>query len=402
MRRGAFVTPAHLYIHYPYCLYKCRYCDFNSYAYERTRIPQSHYAGALVGEIRARRGISDVGGDGLFENGNELATIFFGGGTPSLMNPRDVASLLEEMGRSNSLAAGAEITLESNPGTVNTDVFRAFRAAGINRVSLGVQSFHDRYLGRFGRIHTGEEALHAIDAALAAGFSRVSCDLIFGFPGQTISEWREDLARALSLGLKHVSCYALTAEAGTEFAAEVRKGAFLETDPDLFADMQDLTYEMTATAGLDAYEISNFAVPGQECRHNLAYWRSRSYVGLGAGGVSQFVKADRVVRQTNHKAPDHYMRTLAEGREFHAVESVGRVDAMKEFVMMGLRLRDGISLEEFAGRFDVRLEASCSGVIAKRIADGSLILDNGFLRPTRTGFLRNNAVVGDFFAMMEA
>lgn len=396
------MTPSHLYIHFPYCLYKCRYCDFNSYAYERTEIPGTRYAAALVGEIRKRRTISDEGGDGFFKNGTELATLFFGGGTPSLMNPRDVTAVLEEIGRANPAASDAEITLESNPGTVNTDAFRAFREAGINRVSIGVQSFNDKYLGRFGRIHTGDEALRAIAAARSAGFSRVSCDLIFGFPGQTIDEWRADLARALSLGLKHVSCYALTAEAGTEFAAEVRRGAFVETDPDLFADMQELTYEMTAEVGLSAYEISNFAVPGEECRHNLAYWRSRSYVGLGAGGVSQFVSAERVVRQTNHKVPDHYMRTLAEGGEFCVAESVGRVDAMKEFVMMGLRLRDGISLSEFSARFGSCLEESCAGVIARHVAEGRLILEADRLRPTRTGFLRNNAVVGDFFAVLKA
>jgi oxygen-independent coproporphyrinogen-3 oxidase len=396
------VTPAHLYIHFPYCLYKCRYCDFNSYAYERAEIPGTRYAAALVGEIRKRRTISDEGGDGFLKNGTELATLFFGGGTPSLMNPKDVTAVLEEIGRTHPAASDAEITLESNPGTVNTDAFRAFREAGINRVSIGVQSFHDKYLGRFGRIHTGDEALRAIDAARSAGFSRVSCDLIFGFPGQTLDEWRADLARAFSLGLKHVSCYALTAEAGTEFAAEVRRGAFVETDPDLFADMQELTYEMTAEVGLSAYEISNFAVPGEECRHNLAYWRSRSYVGLGAGGVSQFVSTERVVRQTNHKVPDHYIRTLAEGGEFYVAESVGRVDAMKEFVMMGLRLRDGISLSEFLARFGSCLEESCAGVIARHVAEGSLILEADRLRPTRTGFLRNNAVVSDFFAVLKA
>lgn len=404
------MTPAHLYIHYPYCLYKCRYCDFNSYAYEAGEIPQTRYARTLISEIRRRREISERGGDGFLRDGAEIATVFFGGGTPSLMNPDDAELVLAEAAGTNYAAPDVEITLESNPGTVTREKFREFRRAGINRVSLGVQSFHDKYLGRFGRIHTGGEASNAIGAALSAGFERVSCDLMFGFPGQTLAEWRSDLERAFDFGLKHISCYALTAEEGTSYAAEIRKGEWRETDPDLFADMQELTYDMTAAAGLAAYEISNFAVPGEECRHNLAYWRTRPYVGLGAGAVSQFVSdaggessgSPFLVRQTDHKAPDHYMRTVKDGTDFFVSESVGRADAMKEFVMMGLRLRDGISLQDFEARFGSCLEKSCAGVIAKRVADGSLLREGGRLRPTRLGFLRNNAVVRDFFAALEA
>lgn len=392
-----------IYIHFPYCLYKCHYCDFNSHAYERSAIPGERYATALLTEVRRRRGIFEKTGAGFFADGTEVETVFIGGGTPSLMDPAALAAVLAELARTLLFSPDVEITLEANPGTVDRTRFEAFRAAGVNRVSLGVQSFHDKYLAAFGRIHSGDEAAAAVTAARDV-FGRASCDLIFGFPGQTLSEWESDLRRALSFGLKHVSCYALTAEEGTRYTKDVKTGALHETDSDVMQAMQELTYEMTAAAGLPAYEISNFAVPDEASRHNLGYWRYQRYIGLGAGAVGQFDLHDSlspVARQSNHKIPDHYMRTVCSDEAFFTEEHVPLAMAAQEFLMMGLRTAEGVALSEFARRFGVALERRLVTSCDKHIIQGRLVFDQGRLKPSREGFLFNNVVVADLFAALE-
>lgn len=395
----------HIYIHYPYCLYKCHYCDFNSYAYEPKDIPQSPYLDALLAEIRARRRIFERTGAGFFADGTVIDTVFLGGGTPSLMNPSDVALVLAALEKIFRFATNVEITLESNPGTVTKEKFMAFKAAGVNRVSLGVQSFHDQDLQRFGRIHTGDEAKRALAAALDSGITRVSGDLIFGFPDQTLGEWEQNLDTILSFGLKHVSAYALTAEEGTSFTSDLKKGLLKEADGELFAAMQERTYERFENAGLKAYEISNFAVPGEESRHNLGYWRYQAYAGLGAGAFATYFYDGAkphtfAVRESNHKAPEHYMRKAAAGADFSVIEKIDKNTAAKEAVMMGLRLAEGLDLNDFRRRFGFALEEKCAATIHKLSERGWLKIEDARLIPTRAGFLMNNQVVTEFFAAL--
>lgn len=398
----------HIYIHFPYCLYKCHYCDFNSYAYEKKDIPQTNYLQALLTEIRLRRQIFAATGISFFADGDAIETVFFGGGTPSLMNPKDVELILAELRKSFVFAPDIEITLESNPGTVTKQALADFKAAGINRVSIGLQSFHDEDLKRFGRIHTGMEGKRAIEAALESGITRVSGDLIFGFPDQTLRQWENNLDTILSFGLKHVSAYALTAEEGTQFTSEIRRGLLKETDAELFAAMQEATYDRFEAAELSAYEISNFAVPGEESRHNLGYWRYQAYVGLGAGAFSTYFYADEkgekqfAARESNHKVPEHYMRKVAEGADFFTTESLDKTTTIKEALMMGLRLSEGLDVTAFGNRFECSLEELIPQSLKRHLELGVLHQKEKRLFVTRKGFLLNNQLLADLFYEMDA
>ena len=408
-----------IYIHYPYCLYKCHYCDFNSHAYAKSDIPQNQYTQALLAELQRRRVDFTKSGTGFFPDGTKIKTIFLGGGTPSLMNPNDLEKILNALRDVFLFDDHIEITLESNPGTVTFEKFRDFKSAGVNRVSLGVQSLHDRYLSKFGRIHTAREAHVAVEAAVAAGIPRISTDLIYGFPNQSLSEWQKDLDEMLSWNLGHASCYALTAEEGTEFAKSVKNQLVAETNPDLFADFQEFTYARLAATGRRAYEVSNFALPGEESRHNLAYWNYESYLGLGAGACSQFVSSVgannhsplqgniTVRRQTNYRAPEHYMRTIACADNFYTTEVIEQTTAMQEFVMMGLRLQDGVDENRFQNLFQKSFRAVFVKAIAQNLENGRLVYERAGLGPapkenhrlkvTQQGFLMNHALVWDFF-----
>lgn len=393
----------HIYIHFPYCLYKCHYCDFNSYAYEKKDIPQANYLQALLTEIQLRRQIFETTGASFFTDGSRVDTIFFGGGTPSLMNPNDVSLLLNELQKFLDFAPDIEITLESNPGTVIKQALADFKAAGINRVSIGLQSFHDQDLKRFGRIHTGIEAKRAIEAALESGIARVSGDLIFGFPDQTLRQWENNIDTILSFGLKHVSAYALTAEEGTQFTSELRRGLLKETDAELFAAMQEATYDRFEAAGLAAYEISNFATLGEQSRHNLGYWRYQAYAGLGAGAFSTYFYEDAktektfAVRESNHKVPEHYMRKVSEGGDFFVNETLDKTIAIKEALMMGLRLSEGFDITAFYNRFGCTLEELAPKALQRHLDLGTLRQEEPKLFVTRKGFLLNNQLLSDLF-----
>src|SRR3954454_2502546 len=260
-----------LYVHWPFCVSKCPYCDFNSHV--RDAVDQAAWRDALLTDMAYE---ADAGPPG------PLGSIFFGGGTPSLMAPATVAALIEAAERHWGFAPGIEITLEANPSSVEAARFADLAAAGVNRVSLGLQSLDDGALRFLGRAHDVEEGLAAL-ATAQRHFDRVSFDLIYALPGQTAQAWQAELARALGFGTGHLSLYQLTIEPGTRFAALAAKGELLQADPDESAALYELTREMTEAAGLPAYEISNHARPGEESRHNLAYWRYRSYVGIGPG-----------------------------------------------------------------------------------------------------------------------
>lgn len=321
--------PLALYIHWPFCVSKCPYCDFNSHV--RDGVDQARWRDALL---------ADLAYEAALTPGRRIGSIFFGGGTPSLMPPATVAALIEAADRHWGLAPGCEITLEANPSSVEAARFADVAAAGVNRVSLGLQSLDDAALGFLGRAHSVAEGLGALDTAQAA-FARVSFDLIYALPGQSQTAWEGELARALSFGTGHLSLYQLTIEPGTRFATLATKGELTIPDTDAAADLFETTRGMTAAAGLPAYEISNHARPGEESRHNLAYWRYRDYLGVGPGAHG---------RRGGHatfrrKKPENWLSAVdRNGHGIEAEDALVPAEQAVEALLMGLRLREGVDL----------------------------------------------------------
>lgn len=416
---GLLYSPNHIYIHFPYCLYKCHYCDFNSHAYDEGQIPRDDYVKSLLRELDWRRDRLQKTGDSCFVDGVNIDTIFFGGGTPSLMNASDVEVILKKLSRHFVFSKNIEVTLEANPGTLTKTKLEDFARAGINRVSVGVQSLNPAYLERYGRIHTAEAAREVLRWLGGGAVPRASADLIYGFPGQALADWQSELKEITIFGLTHLSCYALTVEEGTKLARQVRDGEIEAPDSDLQAQMQEWTYEFLNDAGFEAYEISNFAKPGFESRHNLGYWHYHSYLGLGAGAVSQFVKinpcfgdalpilsennesskADAVIRQTNHKAPEHYLRTILDRKNIFVPESIDSKTAMKEYLMMGLRLQEGISVSELERLFALSFWDVFGDVACHYVKRGWIKIKEGRVSHTPQGFFYNDAVLKALFAV---
>ena len=328
-----------LYIHWPFCLAKCPYCDFNSHVRERTNM--AAWEAALLADMHAEFAAT--------KSEEPLVSIFFGGGTPSLMPPALVASLLREAERLWGFAPDIEITLEGNPSSVEAANFTDLASAGINRVSLGVQSLRDDVLKFLGRLHGVEEALKATETAQKL-FERVSIDLIYARPDQTEDEWRQELSEALALGTSHLSLYQLTIEPSTRFATDVRRGVFDPLADDPAADLFALTREMTAAAGVPAYEISNHARPGEESRHNLTYWRYRDYHGIGPGAHGR----RGGVATTRHKKPENFLAAVTpQGDGIAERRVLGLREQASEAMLMGLRLTEGVDLRELQDRFGV-------------------------------------------------
>ncbi|MFW2349074.1 radical SAM family heme chaperone HemW [Qipengyuania sp.] len=327
-----------LYIHWPFCIAKCPYCDFNSHV--RDSADSVEWKAALLADMRHEH--AQVGSQ------ETLTSIFFGGGTPSLMPPVLVADLLDEAERLWGFDPGIEITLEANPNSVEAANFADLAAAGVNRVSLGVQSLHDESLRFLGRMHGVDEALAAV-ATAQSHFGRISIDLIYARPEQTDAAWRTELRRALALGTDHVSLYQLTIEPATRFATDVRHGLFEPLDDDRAADLFAVTREMTDIAGLPAYEISNHARPGQESRHNLTYWRYQDYMGIGPGAHGR----RREMATVRHRKPENYLAATArQGHSIAETRDLGRREQASEALLMGLRLAEGIDLAALARRFE--------------------------------------------------
>ncbi|QZD95456.1 radical SAM family heme chaperone HemW [Qipengyuania gelatinilytica] len=328
-----------LYIHWPFCLAKCPYCDFNSHVRERTDM--AAWQAALLADMRHEHSRKT--------SEEPLVSIFFGGGTPSLMPPALVASLLDEAERLWGFDDTIEITLEGNPSSIEAANFADLASAGVNRVSLGVQSVHDDVLKFLGRLHGAQEALDALQIA-QKHFGRVSIDLIYARPGQKPEEWEAELSQALKLGTSHLSLYQLTIEPTTRFATDVRRGVFSPLDDDPAADLFALTRDMTAAAGLPAYEISNHARPGEESRHNLTYWRYQDYHGIGPGAHGR----RGGVATTRHKKPENFLAAVE--REQHGIaeaRSLGQREQASEAMLMGLRLSEGVDLAALSDRFGV-------------------------------------------------
>jgi len=333
-----------LYIHWPFCLKKCPYCDFNSHV--RDGVDVDLWRGSLIADLRHEAEIA---------GGERLESVFFGGGTPSLMPPQLVAALLEESERLWGFAPDIEITLEANPSSVEAARFATLAAAGVNRVSLGLQALDDEALRFLGRLHNVDESLAALDVA-QAHFARVSFDLIYARPGHKPEAWEAELARALGFGTGHLSLYQLTIEPGTRFATMVREGQFTPLDDDEAADLFTLTRQMTAAAGLPAYEISNHARPGEESRHNLAYWRYRDYAGVGPGAHGRR-NGHATVR---HRKPENWLATVE--RDHHGMaeqRALGTREQASEALLMGLRLADGLDLADLSARLALPVADLC-------------------------------------------
>ncbi|HEY0149040.1 MAG TPA: radical SAM family heme chaperone HemW [Allosphingosinicella sp.] len=362
-----------LYIHWPFCVSKCPYCDFNSHV--RESIDQAQWREALLADLAYE---ADA-----FPRG-PLASIFFGGGTPSLMPPETVAALIEAAERHWGFASGIEITLEANPSSVEAARFADLARAGVNRVSLGLQALDEEALHFLGRAHGLDEGLAALDTAQAA-FERVSFDLIYALPGQSEDAWAAELSRALSFGTGHLSLYQLTIEAGTRFAALHAKGELPETDPDHGAQLYDLTRALTEAAGLPAYEISNHARPGEESRHNLAYWRYQPYLGVGPGAHG---RRGGLATQ-RHKKPENWLKALA--RNGHGmVEETSLLpnDQALERLLMGLRLREGVALADVAPVLD-------QAGLARMEQQGLVTRQDDRLQVAPTGMLLLDAILAE-------
>ncbi|HEX6386317.1 MAG TPA: radical SAM family heme chaperone HemW [Anaerolineae bacterium] len=374
-----------IYLHIPFCRHRCSYCDFNTY----TTLGQLKevYADALVAEIR------QVAGDVR----RAAHTIFFGGGTPSLMPATTVDRILRAVNEHFALAADTEITMEANPGTVDQDYLTAVRASGVNRLSFGVQSVIPSELALLEREHDFETVVDAVTMSRAAGFNNINLDLIYGVPGQTLASWQQSLGAALALEPTHLSLYCLTIEPGTPMQRWLRNGRIQPPDPDLAADQYELACDSLSERGFEHYEISNWALPGYACRHNLTYWRNREYLGLGAGAHGyaagyryQVVKQPRVyLRRLQEDAPTHYPLSTAVA-EKHAV---GRVEAMSDTVITQLRLlREGLDLDAFAAKFGETPDEAYDGLASQLIEWGLLQADNGRLCLTKRGWLLSNQV----------
>ncbi|MDN3645431.1 radical SAM family heme chaperone HemW [Pontixanthobacter aestiaquae] len=327
-----------LYIHWPFCLKKCPYCDFNSHV--RDTVDHTAWEAPML---------RDMEHEAKFAGGEALESIFFGGGTPSLMPPALVGSLLDHAEKLWGFAPGIEITLEANPSSVEAANFADLTNAGVNRVSLGLQSLHDDALKFLGRLHSVEEGLAALDVA-QRHFGRVSFDLIYALPDQTEKAWAYDLERALSFGTDHLSLYQLTIEPNTRFATDVRRGVFDPLDDDPAADLFEVTRQLTEDAGMPAYEVSNHAKPGQESRHNLTYWRYQDYCGIGPGAHGRRNNQATL----RHKKPENWLVSVNEsGSGLREERALTRSEQASEALLMGLRLAEGISLPDISTRFDL-------------------------------------------------
>ena len=372
------LAPLAIYIHWPFCRSKCPYCDFNSHV--RERIAPEAWTTALLGDLDRQRELAPE---------HEVVSIFFGGGTPSLMPPDTAAALIERVKRHWPTRPDLEITLEANPNSAESKNFAGFAAAGVNRLSLGVQALDGKALKFLGRAHNRKEALAAIKLSQQL-FPRTSFDLIYARPGQSLAAWRDELDEALSLAGEHLSLYQLTIEPGTAFHTAARNGTLAPLDDETAAAMFELTQERLAAAGMPAYEISNHAKLGTACRHNLVYWRYQDYLGIGPGAHGR-VTRDGVKQATRHRRlPEAWLKQP----EFEETTPIGRDAQVEEMVMMGLRLVEGIPRARLETLAECSIDA-LFGISLHRLIDGGFVtLDKRRFAATEAGRQRLNAVLG--------
>ncbi len=375
-----------VYVHWPFCLSKCPYCDFNSHV-RRGGIDQERYVRAFAAEIASTAARVP---------GRTVSTIFFGGGTPSLMDPATVGAILDAIARHWTITSNVEVTLEANPTSVEASRFTGYRTAGVNRVSLGVQSLDDASLASLGRLHSAREALDAVAIARRI-FPRYSFDLIYARPGQTPAAWRAELKGAVAEAAEHLSLYQLTIEPDTPFEGLHAAGKLAIPDADLARALYDVTQEVCGAAGLPAYEISNHARPGAECRHNLVYWRYREYAGIGPGAHGRLDIDGRRRATATEKRPEAWLeRVERDGHGIVVDEPLSNSEAADEFLLMGLRLAEGIDLKRFAEFAGAPLAPE---QIADLVSHGLVeTTANGRLRVTAAGFPVLDAIVADLAA----
>jgi oxygen-independent coproporphyrinogen-3 oxidase len=372
-----------VYVHWPFCAGKCPYCDFNSHV--RAAIDEAGWLSALLRELNETA-------LWLGRDRSVVSTIFFGGGTPSLMSGKSVGRVIDEIARLWPRSNDLEITLEANPASVDAARFRDYRDAGVNRISIGMQALNDADLKRLGRLHTVAEAKAALGTAMRS-FDRVSVDLIYARPEQTPRTWKAELEEAVGFGTEHLSLYQLTIEPATPFAALHRSGELKVPDDDAAANLYELTQEIAEKAGLPAYEISNHARPGAEARHNLIYWRYGSYAGVGPGAHGRLVRDGKRYETATERLPERWQARVSErGSGISETIEIALADQAREHLLMALRLSEGIDTVEYDKRWNVRLDRA-------RIADleekGLVAATGDRLRATRRGRLLLNSIIAE-------
>ena len=367
----AALPPLSLYVHLPWCIRKCPYCDFNSHEMRRDVLPEDDYIRAVVADLEAALPLIW---------GRSVHSIFIGGGTPSLFSPAAIDRLLGDIRARLRLEPDCEISMEANPGTFEKDRFRAYRSAGVTRLSIGVQSFNDAHLQALGRVHDRAQALAAVEEA-ASAFDTFNLDMMYALPGQSMAQVEEDMRTALQFAPPHISIYHLTIEPNTYFA---KYPPSIPEDDTAYAMLDHIT-ELTAAAGLDRYEVSGYARTGHRCRHNLNYWQFGDYLGLGAGAHSKLSFAHRVVRQVRLRDPQRYLERALQGNAVAQDEEVSRADLPFEFMLNALRLRHGFGLREFTERTGLPVTA-IQRALEEAETKGLIERDFARVRPTQRGF----------------
>ncbi len=371
---------AGIYVHIPFCLRKCSYCSFNSCTYEQKAARE--YISALEDEAKVRARLEGA------------STLYIGGGTPTVVVPRLLARAVERIAELHGLPPGAEATLEANPGTLVGYDPTAILDAGVNRVSLGAQSFIDPELKKLGRLHNASDTAKSIEIIRGWGIRNIGLDLIYAIPGQDVESWEASLAAAIELSPEHISVYCLSVEDNTQLHRDVASGKIKTVPENLQAQMYDLAVEFLEKSGYCRYEISNFARPGFECRHNANYWRAGDFIGLGAGAYSSVGRKRRV---NIHRVKD-YTGSVLSGRDPEAsIETVSSEEARKEFIMLALRTREGLSLDEYASRFGRRFMEEYGAVLERLGEGGFMTVEGGSARLAGRGIFASNEVISEFF-----
>ena len=388
------LTPLLLYVHIPYCVHKCHYCDFNSHV--RSSHDWSGYQKALLSELTQWSKQPQFAG-------RQLQSIFFGGGTPSLAPSELIATVIEAATHLFEPLPDIEISLEANPGTVDQARFAGFREAGVNRLSIGVQSLDDGELRWLERIHSAEQAVGAFKAAREAGFENINLDLIYGLPDQSLEGWMASLNRVIELGPEHLSCYQLTVEPHTRLAAEIDKVIDHLPDDDLALEFLYKTRDRLAAAGYEAYEVSNFAKPGFHCRHNDGYWLYRDYIGIGAGASGKWdllgdSENSGVVRYSNIRNPEKYSDSaLNDGRAVNSEESLDQDRAAAEALWQGLRRTHGVSNQWFTERFGIDIQSRFENELTPWLARQQLVWEGDHLHLTDKGLPFADSIAEELF-----
>jgi putative oxygen-independent coproporphyrinogen III oxidase len=377
--------PLALYVHWPFCAKKCPYCDFNSHV--RESVDQAEWQQALL---------KDLAYEATQISTKPLTSVFFGGGTPSLMPPSTVSAILDSAQQLFGFSSEIEITLEANPSSVEAARFADLASAGVNRVSLGLQALNDEALAFLGRLHDVAEGLAALYTAQSV-FERVSFDLIYARPGQSVADWEEELTRAIGFNTEHLSLYQLTIEPGTRFATLAAQGKLPHVDPDHGADLFELTRTLTAAAGLPAYEISNHARKGAESRHNLTYWRYGNYIGVGPGAHGR----RNSVATVRHKKPENFLSAVARNNQGTETEMIlAPEEQAREALLMGLRLHEGVDLERIAAKTGLHASALLNAKKIERLShEGLLNLFESKLNVTPQGMPVLDAILGEIVAI---